>query len=292
MIRWLLVATGVLAASSAAGQSTMERTLPFDQDGAFRIVVLEGSVQARAWDRDSIRVVARLDGEARRGFYMGVSPDGAGGKLGIEGSGAGEIEVWLPPRASLWVKTAGGSIDVAGMEAALDVFTVTGDIRVEGSPRSLHAESMGGAVELAGEPAVARIRTGAGAIVIHGGGHDLTLSSVNGRIGLSTTGPLRRAQVETVGGDVVVRTALSTGSTLVVNSHDGAVELAFPAATSADFVVSTLEGTLRNALTTGGTRKGAGLRGRELSFTTGSGGAEVTVRTFSGDVTVRAASDG
>lgn len=279
----------LLLAAPLAGQAVVERTLPFDPDGAFRVMVMEGTVRARGWDRDSVRVVARLDARDRRSFYMGVSPEGAGGKMGVEdGAGPAEVEVFLPRGASLWIKTAGGSIDVAGVRGTLDVFSVTGEIRVAGDPRSLHAESMGGAIVLEGVPGVARIRTGAGAIEVRGGGSDLTLSSVSGDVAVMGTAPLRRALVETVSGRVLVQAALSTGSTLVVNSHDGTVDLALPAGTDADFVVSTLEGELHNRLTGRGARKTTGLRGRELSFTSGRGGAEVTVRTFSGAVTVRA----
>lgn len=281
------VILSALAASPLSGQATVERTLALAPDGGFRVMVMEGTVRARAWDRDSVRVVARLDPAARRGFYMGVTPGGRGGKMGVEGDGRAEIDVMLPRRATLWVKTAGATVEVVGIEGIVDAFSVTGDIRLEGSPRSLHAESMGGAVELAGEPGVARIRTGAGAIAVNGGGPDLTLSSVNGRITLQAATPLRRATVETVSGSVSIRSELATESTLTVNSHDGSVELALPAETSAEFVISTLEGELRNRLTAGGARKATGLRGRELSFTTGFGGAEVTVRTFSGAVTVR-----
>lgn len=277
----------LLLAAPLHGQTVVERTLPFAPDGAFRVMVMEGTVRARPWDRDSVRVVARLGAEARGGFYMGVSPKGDGGKMAVEDGGPAEVEVFLPRGASVWIKTSGGSIDVAGIDGTVDVFSVTGAIRLGGSPRSLHAESMGGALVLDGAPRVARIRTGAGAIQVRGGGSDLTLSSVSGDIVVAGTAPLRRALVETVSGRVLVRAALSTGSTLVVNSHDGAVDLVLPAGTDAEFVVSTLEGELHNRLTGRGARKTTGLRGRELSFTSGFGGAEVTVRTFSGAVTVR-----
>ncbi|HUG39496.1 MAG TPA: hypothetical protein VMM12_03370 [Longimicrobiales bacterium] len=282
----------LLLASPLAGQEVIERTAPFTRDGAFRVTVMEGTVRARAWDRDSVRVVARLTSEGRRGFYLSVTRQGDGGKMGVEDGGPADVEVFLPRGASLWVKTAGGAIDVTGIQGPLDLFSVTGEIRVVGSPRSLHAESMGGAIALEGEPRVARIRTGAGGIQVRGGGPDLTLSSVNGRVDVATTMPLRRALVETVSGTVQVRTALSAGSTLVVNSHDGPVDLVLPAGTDADFLVSTLEGELRNRLTGGVARKTTGLRGRELSFTSGQGGAEVTIRTFSGAIIVRPGDDG
>lgn len=280
------ILAALVSASPLTGQGTVERTLPLAPDGAFRVMVMEGSVRVRPWDRDSVRVVANLDPAARRGFYVGVTPDGRGGKMGVEGDGRAEIEILLPRRATLWVKTAGAAVEVSGVEGGVDVFSVTGDIRLEGSPRSLHAESMGGAVALAGEPGVGRIRTGAGAIDVVGGGADLTLSTVNGEITVQGASPLRRVVVETVSGSVSIRSELAAGSTLSVNSHDGPVELAVPAGTSADFVISTLEGELRNRLTTGAARKTTGLRGRELSFTTGFGGAEVTVRTFSAPVTI------
>jgi hypothetical protein len=294
----LILAVLVLRATLGAGQQTpppptgsaaaIHQTRPFIRNGNLRIMLLEGSVRVGTWDRDSIRVAARLDAAGRRGFYFAASPEGAG-KLGVDtdGAGAAELDVTVPPGTRLWVKTAGAPIEVSGVEGSLDLYAVTGGVRVRGSPRSVYAESMGGDIEVDGSPAVARLRTGAGSIRVHGAGPDLTLTTVTGGITVTAGAPLRRVAAETVSGLVRIDAALEPVSAVSVTSHDGAVELRVPPATDAEFRVVTLEGELRNELTRGGARKTAGLKGRELSFTSGSGDAQVTVRTFSGTVTIR-----
>lgn len=271
----------------------IDETRAFPADGNLRIMVMEGAVRVRTWDRDSVRVTGQLSGVSRRHFYFATGGTG-GGKLGLETErgGTAQLEVTVPVGSRLWVKTAGAPIHVAGAEGALDLYSVTGSIRVEGDPSSLYAESMGGEIRVEGAPTVARLRTGAGAAYVRGGGPDLSVTTVNGGITLQGTAPVRRAILETVSGHVRIDAGLASGAALSVTSHDGPVELTVPRDTEAEFLVVTLEGEVRNALVPGGTRKTAGLRGRELSFTSGSGDADVTVRTFSGAVTIRPRDDG
>lgn len=293
MLAALLVSAIPLAAQdpggvAAPGASRVDETRPFAPDANLRVMIMEGSVRILTWDRDSVRVAGRLDAAGRRGFYFAASR-AAGGKLGVEPNGGGraDLEVTVPVGARLWVKTAGAPITVAGVNGSLDLYSVTGELRIDGDPRSLYAESMAGSITLTGDPHVARLRTGAGDITVRGGGPDLSLTSVNGAIAVTGTTPLRRVLVETVSGAVGVDAALAPSSSVSVTSHDGAVDIAVPDGTDAEFLVMTLDGELRNRLTGGGARKATGLRGRELSFTSGTGEAEVTVRTFSGSITVR-----
>lgn len=281
-----MIGLAVLSAAPAAGQHRLSDTRPLEPGGNFKVHALAGSVQLRGWDRDSVRVEGTLDDAARRGFYFGAS--GASGKLGIEGDGEAKLIVTLPRGTTVWIKTAGGEIAVSGMEGGLDLYSVTGSVRVEGSPRSLYAESMAGAIRVRGSPRTIRAKSGSGAIEVLGGGTDVDLSSVSGSVTVVAEAPLRRATLETVGGRVLLTGALDRRGVVNIRSHDGPVELALPRDGDADFLLGTLEGSLTNQLTRGAVRKSSGLKGRELTFTSGRGGAEVTVRTFSGAVTVRA----
>ncbi len=295
MMRRLLVATAfvaplalVVVAAPVAAQHRVDERRAFAPSGPLRIMMYEGSVRVRTWDRDSIRVRGTLDDAARRGFYLGASA-AQGGKMGIEPNSPGraELEVFVPAGTMLWVKTTTAPIHVTGVVGPVDLYTVMGSIRVDGSPRSLHAESMAGSVEVSGAPRLARLKSGSGAITFAGGGADVALSSVSGNVTVTGDGPMHRLHVETVGGAVRVARPITEGSAVTINSHDGAVEVRVPSASGAEFILATLQGNVINELTRGGVRKSAGLKGHELAFTNGRGGAEVTVRTFSGVIAVR-----
>ena len=76
---------------------------------------------------------------------------------------------------------------------------------------------------------------------------------------------------------------------LDAESVSGAIELSLPASVAADFTLSTFSGTVDNEL--GPAIERASGRDnpseKELSFTTGAGGATVTVHTLSGAIAIR-----
>lgn len=292
--RFLVIACGVVSIAGApatvGAQVVIERGARLDADGQFRIMMMEGSVRVTGWEQDSVSVRATLNARAERGFYFGAA-QGAG-KMGVEGDGASaELTVLVPRGATLWIKTSSAPIEVTNFEGGLDLYTVTGSITVDASPRSIYAESMGGAVTVVGNPRTTRIKAGAGDVEFRGDVVDLTVNSVTGSVTVIGGGPFRRAMVETVSGAVSLDGALERGSTIAVQTHDGPINLAFPPRSDADFMVTTVEGELHNALTPSATRKTRGLKGRELTFSSGIGGADVTARTFSGRVTVRPSND-
>jgi hypothetical protein len=67
----------------------------------------------------------------------------------------------------------------------------------------------------------------------------------------------------------------------------GAVELALAGATGADFTVSTFSGDIRNELGPPARATSRYTTEKELTFSTGGGGATVTIETLSGTVTLR-----
>jgi hypothetical protein len=69
-----------------------------------------------------------------------------------------------------------------------------------------------------------------------------------------------------------------------VESHSGTVTLELPADTSAEFEIETFSGQIHNDFGPKARRTSEYGPGYELSFSTGSGEAEVSVESFSGGV--------
>ena len=68
---------------------------------------------------------------------------------------------------------------------------------------------------------------------------------------------------------------------------DAADTIALPANVAADFSVSTFSGSVDNAFGPPATRVGEHTPEKELEFSTGGGGASVSIHTLSGGVTLR-----
>ena len=293
--RALLVAILALHAPAAAWSQAPTRIAsgrPLARDGSLRIFVLNGTVRVTGWDRDSVAV----SGTAGKGQELFIGGTRSTMKLGLwdradaDNALPSRIEVRVPAGARVWVKTGyDADVDVAGVVGGLDLNTAAGDVRVVGSPRELRVEAMEGSIEIAGSPAWLRAKSATGAITLRGSSEDAVLTTVSGPITVvspkGAAAPFGRSRFESVTGDVAFSGAPARGGTLDVDTHSGAVELTLPAALGADFDVTTISGTVTNALTAA--RPVAEARRRALVFSTGEGGARITVRTFKGPVRLR-----
>ena len=93
-----------------------------------------GSVVVHGWAKDTVLV---RGARTRRQLQMGGGYTGA--KMFVESTNERDpkptrLEVWVPSKVRLWVKTATATIDVSGVEGGLDLYVVSGTIDVNGSP--------------------------------------------------------------------------------------------------------------------------------------------------------------
>jgi len=278
---------GLLSATPALGQQKVERRLALGMEGAFRIHNMVGSVIVHGWNKDTVLVRATLG--AGDQLHMGGAYTGA--KMFVESSSERNpkptrLEVWVPARVRLWIKTATASIDVSGVSGGLDLYVVSGTIDVTGSPRELNAEAIDGDIHVTGSPPWLRAKSASGAITFRGASADAALSTVSGAIRVDG-GLFERTRIETVTGSIAFVGQLDRTGVFDFDTHGGDVNIAVPEKTNASFAVVTIAGKIENQLSR--TRPFAGRfgRGQELVTETGTGGAKVNVRTFKGPVTLR-----
>jgi hypothetical protein len=282
-----VVAAVALGGAPAAAQQPVRRAFPLDADGSVRVFVLGGQVRVVGGAGDSVVVSGTVPdarqfhaGGNRRGVKLGVWEEGVS-----DATGASRLEVRVPRRSRVWVK-AGQSADVeaSGVTGGLDLNIVGGAVRVRGAPRELNVEAMDGSVEITGSPAWLRAKTASGAITLRGASEDVALSSVSGSIRVADA-RVTRGRFESVTGDIRFDGAPERGGALTFDTHSGLVELRLPRATDAEFEVTTILGTIDNALSAARPAPGRDARGRELSFAIGgTPAAMVTVRSFKGRV--------
>ncbi len=281
----LLLATIVAAPLHA--QKKVERRLPLGMEAAFRIVNMVGSVTVHGWDKDTVlvrAVVPELDKLLMGGTYTGA-------KVFIDNADERNpkptrLEVWLPARARLWIKTATANIDVTGVNGQLDLYVVSGTIDVNGNPRELNAEAIDGDIHVTGSPAWLRAKSASGAITLRGSSDDAAFSTVSGAIRIDG-GNFERTKAETVTGDITFTGMLDRSGTFDFDTHSGSIDIAIPEKISADVSVVTISGNITNNLSKARPASGRFGHGTELNVEVGNGGAKVSVRTFKGPVTLR-----
>ncbi|HEV8150780.1 MAG TPA: hypothetical protein VGP61_11395 [Gemmatimonadales bacterium] len=276
----------LLAAAPSGGgaQQKLARRIAIAADASIRILNLAGTTRVTGWDRDSIAV----SGFAPAGvnFFMG----GAGrmAKLGLEPdetakpAARGALEVRVPQRARVWIKSAEGSIEVTGVSGELDLSSVGGSIRVSGTLRLITAESIEGDIELVGASALVRAKTGGGKLVLRHPGGDLTASTVSGALTMSEAQPTS-AVLETVSGPVNYAGSIAPHGVLNIQTHSGDVELLLPAEIGAEFDLQSLGGMVGVELPA---KMGKPRKGKSLFFANAGGGAQIVVRSFKGQIRV------
>ncbi|HEU4748981.1 MAG TPA: hypothetical protein VFS56_10800 [Gemmatimonadaceae bacterium] len=285
----MILLAAVVSATSASAQQKLERRLALGMEGALRIHNMVGSVIVHGWNKDTVLVRGAVG--AGDQLYMGGGYTGV--KMFVESSSERNpkptrLEVWVPARVKLWVKTATANIDVSGVSGGLDLYVVSGTIDVTGTPRELNAEAIDGDIHIAGSPPWLRAKSASGAITFRGASADAALSTVSGAIRVEG-GLFERTRIETVTGNITFAGHLDRSGVFNFDSHGGTVSIAIPEKTNASFAVVTIAGTIDNQLSR--TRAVAGRfgRGQELVAEIGAGGAKVNVRTFKGPVTIRRA---
>src|SRR2546422_4842876 len=272
---WLALALSLLARQATA-QAQIAQRWPLDPGGSVRIANPAGRIRVLGWDADSVAVSGRLGPRAGR---FSAAGDQHVRTLGVDtGPGAAELEVHVPRRATVWVKSATATIEVEGVEGTLDLTSQGGSIRVVGTPQDVTAETMDGAVELAGGTGRARVKTVSGDILVRGARQDLGASTLRGRIGVRAAAGQRggtgvqRGRFESVTGDIRFEGELGRGGVVEVESQSGTIEGRVPATTVADFDVLTIGGTITNTLGASQPRPRPASAGQELRLSTGPGG--------------------
>jgi hypothetical protein len=273
----LLCTPGLLAA-----QERVDRRFAVDPDASIRITVPVGTVRVIGWDRDTVWTTGDIPRGGGRWYSAG---GGRAAKLGVDrqdndvGPGA-TLEVRVPAGARIWVKTVSASIEVDAVRGEMDLLSVTGAITVRGSPQVVTAESLDGAITAEGG-SVLRLRTGGGPIVVRASGGDITAVSVGGAVDVSAD-RLVRGRLESVTGAVTFTGNLGSGGRLDAETHGADVLLRLAGPVHAEFLLASVGGTVVNRLD----GKPVVTKGKAASFTVGTGGAQVTARTFKGTVTL------
>jgi Putative adhesin len=282
-----VVIAAALAPSVLLAQKKLERKLPLGMEGAIRISNMVGSVVVHGWNKDTVLVRAALapgDQLLSGGGYTGV-------KMFVESASERDpkpsrLEVWVPSRVRLWIKTATANIDVSGVDGGLDLYVVSGSIDVVGNPRELNAEAIDGDIHINATTPWVRAKSATGTITFQGASADAAFSTVSGAVKV-VGGVFERTKIETVTGPIAFSGHLDRSGAFDFDTHSGSIDIAIPERTSASFSVVSIAGKIANSLSRTSPVAGRFGRGSELTMDVRDGGAKVTVRTFKGTVTLR-----
>ncbi|HEY2943799.1 MAG TPA: DUF4097 family beta strand repeat-containing protein [Vicinamibacteria bacterium] len=281
------LAVSVLAARPVRAEQ-VEARRPAASDGLVEIENPAGSVRVIGWSKAEVAVTGNV------GRRASLRLDGGGPRTHVEVEVEGnphatrsDIEVHVPAGSRVSVESFASSIVVSEVTGPVTAETVNGSVSVSGSVKEVSAESVNGAVEVTG--AASRVHAGTvnGALTVRGARGELDANTVNGELRVVGGGPFQRAHLESVSGAIRFEGELAPHADLQAQTVSGEIELALPAGVAADFTVSTFSGDVINEFGAATYRTGRHSPEKELTFSTGRGGAKIAIETLSGSISLR-----
>lgn len=260
----------------------VDRTLPAPPDGTLKIAVSAGTVRVFGWDRDSVRVTGELGAGAKAldftvrgpGTRIRVVPDPTADA--VSGS---DIEIHAPRRSHIAARTAGASVEIVDVQGGIDVTTISGSIRISGTPRTVFAESGTGDVFIEARSKIVRAHSVDGGVTIRGAHGFVNASTVSGDV-VVVGEDFWEGEIISVAGDILFEGSFEPGAELFYfENHSGSIELRLPDRVVADFTITALGAPVQNEFTDGS----------ERVFTTGKGGPHLRIKSFKGPVRIRKA---
>lgn len=281
-MRTVLVVFSLLGLGGSAAAQRIDERAPFD-GGVVRISIMEGTVRVLGWAHDSIAVTGTGDSLE---VYVGEG----GAKVGVwnpKKQQRADIEVRVPARADVWVKTGSADIGVGGITGGLELISVTGGIQVTGRPGTLSAETMGGSIAASVDAQRVTLRTAMGGIALRGAVDQADVTTVTGTIDIDG-GSIQMGRFESIEGRLMHRGPFMARAKLTFTTHSAPIEFVIPEGAAAFFTFRTFEGKFDDRLGLAFHKSGTRESGRELVFGVGEEGtAEIEVQSFRGALILR-----
>jgi DUF4097 and DUF4098 domain-containing protein YvlB len=250
---WIALFVVAVCAVVVADDRQVNQTMDAEPDGTVSIELVTGSVRFIGWNRNEIQIEGTLAADVE-----GLEIDISGGHVSIE------VELVHRPGgihhadADLEIHVPAGS--------RIDAESVSADLEVEGIHGAVSIESVNGEIRIRGNVTEADIAT------------------VSSNIYVESGSGLRDGQFQTVSGSIEFEGALDPSGRFDFEVVSGDVTLRLPGNTSADFDVETFSGDIDNQLGPAAQQTSKYVPSKSLRFSTGSGGARVSIESFSGRV--------
>lgn len=286
---------------------TFTRTVRLNRGGTFDLSNVSGSIVISGAGGDDVKIDAVKRVRSRDEADAKALLQSIGIEVN-ERSGLVEVRTDLPPRRN-WPGGVDYTIAVPqGANVALR--TVNGDVRVTNVRGELRAQTVNGDVVVSGAGRLRSLKTVSGDVQLTDAqGDDILLGTISGDVtarGLkarsldleAVSGDLRfsdveveRANLRTVSGGIEYSGRLARSGRYDLLSHSGDIRVMPLGNSGFDLDANTFSGDIRSDFQLGGSQPGdpsgpGRRRNQTLRGTFGDAGAILTLRSFSGDVTI------
>lgn len=278
----------MLAAAPALAQRTVDESRPLSPTGRVEVSNVEGSVKVIGWGNAEVEITGTLGPDVEK---LEITGDESVLRIEVK---APKHPEWLetdlvlrvPVGAGIQVETVSATIEVEGLTGSVNLESVSGWVKTAGRPAELSIETVSGDLTVAESAPRTDLASVSGSITVELATGRLEAESVSGAIRVEN-GSLEGASFETVSGNISYAGDIVGRGSYEIESMSGGVTLLVPPSVSAEFDISTFSGSIDNDIGPKARETSKYTPEKELSFSTGSGGARVSIESFSGSIKIK-----
>jgi DUF4097 and DUF4098 domain-containing protein YvlB len=287
-----MIAAAVLLAATVGAQPPAresrapqtDQTIDVAQGARLVIDNFAGEVVVRTWDRNALRVQARHRERAK----VNITPSPTLVRIRSASGDAGSVDYEITAPAWMAMRIGGtyNFITVEGTQSEVVAETTRGDIVIKGGTGTITAKSIQGQVVVEGARGRILASSVNEGIRISDASGDITAETTNGDVRLTNV-KSANVDVATINGDIVYDGPPADRGRYRFTTHNGSIIAYVPDTSSITFVVRTYNGSFQSAIPLSGPPRDEVRQGRRLSYTLGSGSAEMEMESFGGSIRVR-----
>ena len=283
----LLIAVLALAPLAALAGQMVDERWDIDANATVSIENIAGEIVVQGWDKNEAHLTGELGNSVEE-----LEIDASNSSLQIEvinrnerNIDSTELKLMVPRGASVDISAVSADVYVSRLDnEKLTASSVSGDVEVDASSQRVSIESVSGDVEFSGQAQRISAESVSGDLDLSGISGEISATAVSGDMELQTD-LIESAKLETVSGDIVVNGEISDNGKLHAESMSGDVVILLPASQSGLFKAQSFSGRIYTDF--GSVDHAKHGPGSHLKYVEGSGGAEVRVESFSGNIKLK-----
>jgi len=271
----------LLAMSTSAG--AYQKSIPVEGQADVSVGTKSGDVKIIGWDKNEVKVEADDD------IGKSILVDGDAIRIGVDENGkivrhiTADITVHVPAGISLDAFTISGDLSLADASGRFKVKTVSGDVGVRACSGHLTLSSTSGDIKLAD------LKDDLSFVAVSG---DVVGSNIKGKLleGKTVSGDITlknvdagQVRIKTVSGEVSMGGKFAADGSVKIKTLSGNIDIHLPADSGFDVSARSRSGDVGSDFEMKVQEAGE----HHLEARAGSGGTQLDIGSFSGDITIK-----
>ena len=286
-------------------EEKFEKTVPLSKTGTLYLSNISGQIEVLTWKDAQVKIEAlktskadtldkakenaakvtiEVTNEADRVSVETKYPKRIGGFWGGDSVNVSvDYKVWVPEQAAVEVKSVSGDVKVAPIGGKAKIDSVSGTVGLRGAAGA-EVKLVSGDLEIENVAGDAFIKAVSGDIDVTRIKGSIEAEAVSGDIVLKDVSEAQTVDIKTISGNVTYSGELKAGDRYELKTQSGDVRVTIPAGSGFDLEANTFSGDIETDFEI--TVQGK-ISPREIRGTVGKGGSTLVLKSFSGNVDLK-----